>query len=1499
MRKASFLKLMLVFTLLLGIASLFDMESIGAKTARTAIIEDITGTVYVKKAGGTKSYRAYTNMALNYGDHITTEDHSSVVLTVVDRDDEITIGPNTELFISELKEDQKGNKKSKFKAWAGSIWAKASTLFSSEDEFEIATPTAIMGVRGTNFFVGIDPHTGDTRLFVSAGIVQAIKGGAAKRDASHDGQDESQEGAAFYPSMEAYLYSDIGEDGLPPLGSFVDILDLMDSVDESLIEAIIRNKQQIEKENEEFILSLMSGKTAFLPNYSYSDDELDRIGSNLDKLIDSIIGHAVNRGVISEEDVEELFRSTGAALPDIDYTNPPSLDLSEEEKAQQERTRRLQEERDQERQRKQEELLKRQKEQQELQERLIEQRARQEADNQAAMEERKRQAEERYKQKLLEEQRRAFDESKTQREQEREQQEQRRQDRMAPPSEQEPSQSGPTSGGGGSGGGSTPPALDVTALYELLEQVAHIESTFYTSESFSHFEEMRQYAHSMTEDAKTQQDINEAWEALNNAEGGLVKRHIVSVPQRIVQRYQLGVVQEGDIILPEKVGALMSDRETVYFDVEWTESDMPFDFFEGDHYYTSGIIREYDADLIEYVAEVMLEVYIGDLIEFNGKVSLPNGEVAPDGDLEIILSLLHGSDYEDTTVVIPAGQNAIEFSQVLAACTGSCPAVDHLRYKIPSEGHADVDYVMKGHLAPDGSTSYTKQPLSFANTLLDLQNINLEIIKGQVISGEIRFDLPVPEDVYIDIRAEFIDFWDEPFSKQIVIPADEDMGQYSIRVVPNNNYEVKASIGIDYLYEESLPSHTVNISSNDLNDINFPSTQQIDNLSIQVEGTEIKLQWDDPEIGGDGLEPTFLVNGYAANYDWTTDSSIRINEYYNHYEEVFEQIKPYSSYLIQVVLQDDLETIIKHSIAIVMTEEEEVDIEDLQFLLYLSYAIPSYVYTSESFSDLHYQIIEAHNMLGDEFKTQADVDLAYINLTLALENLEQKNGQQWINDIMDMAYHHSDENRPILIKKDAAELELPTTATAIMFNGDRQVVSVEWDDLSLGDIDTGEPGMHDITGYVAYTHEAFNVKLKVAETSEISGKIQLPDGIVAPAGGLHFVITAENDEDMPEYRDKYVTEITMAGGENTADYTIVVANIDNEDVPYVISYELLTPNVENIVNKGFYHSDETVPFRSEADQVVCKCLNDLTGIDMEVLTGTTISGKIILSEPAPVSGQFYSVTAAVYNDYDHDFTYTFEIAGLETTTDYSVVVPTGYSYDLIYGTYIPDETSYYYYDDGISINHGASSNKTRINTNDGNAENIDLKFLAPFVDFAAFELNDAIYLTWSLPDIADEDDNITIYLHGYGSEYIVEDVNGTSYVINKQYDEKLGWDIDDLKPETAYVVNLNYRSANYDYEVTHQSRRVVKTLGGERIDELNIVNVTPNSISVEWGDVPEVGYYKACLLGPETFCVVVGQDMNEHTFTDLLVDQFYGIRIEAWGLEGLLAGATVVEKTQD
>lgn len=382
------ISVIVTITMVLGLLSSLLVHPAQAETIRTAQIEKVIGIVHIQEAGGVKAYRAYNGMVLQHGDHIKTEANSSIVFKVSDRGDEITIDEKSELYISDLR-NESGNMKTKFYIWSGSMWIKASTLVNSEDEFEIETPTAFMGVRGTTLLVGVDPETGESKFYIASGQGEVNK----------KGDEASGSGTTLNPNEQLRLDEDTDSEDYDDYTSVADLDDLINNTSNAIIEAIIASKAEIDKENEEYIAILQKEQDA--TGNTTQQEVIDRINQNLNNLVGNIVKNAISQNKVDEEEIKAFIERINQQLDKkLDLNNVKAQELSEQEKAKQARIKLLEEERKkkQEAEKLKQEELKKQHEA--LQEKLKAQLEKQKAAKEKAEEAAKKKAAEEYAKKL-------------------------------------------------------------------------------------------------------------------------------------------------------------------------------------------------------------------------------------------------------------------------------------------------------------------------------------------------------------------------------------------------------------------------------------------------------------------------------------------------------------------------------------------------------------------------------------------------------------------------------------------------------------------------------------------------------------------------------------------------------------------------------------------------------------------------------------------------------------------------------------------------------------------------------------------------------------------------------------------------------------------------------------------------------------------------------------------------------------------------------------------
>jgi hypothetical protein len=345
MNKRLFMAMFLCFTLIFSLLSAVLVKPVEGKTSRVAVISSLGGDVTVKKGGGSKSYDSYEGMSLNQGDTLFTSSGASVTLNLSNGDSEISLGENSEFNISDLAGSGSG-KISKLKMWAGSMWVKVKSLAGSNDQFEVETPTAVMGVRGTQFFVGVDPSSGKSKLAVGAGVVAAT---VSAPSAGQGGNPSSASGIAPPPPEEdvtevvVYMTQQLTVDSREESKNLsvniepLDIEAIVKQASPNVIQAIVQNKESIDKENAEFIAraknDLENGKIFTNANSTFvvkSIEELNKVIVNLNNLVGNIAKTAVDTNKVDKATMDKTIEDANKNIKDsnqkLDLNNVKPFD---------------------------------------------------------------------------------------------------------------------------------------------------------------------------------------------------------------------------------------------------------------------------------------------------------------------------------------------------------------------------------------------------------------------------------------------------------------------------------------------------------------------------------------------------------------------------------------------------------------------------------------------------------------------------------------------------------------------------------------------------------------------------------------------------------------------------------------------------------------------------------------------------------------------------------------------------------------------------------------------------------------------------------------------------------------------------------------------------------------------------------------------------------------------------------------------------------------------
>ncbi|WP_411552866.1 stalk domain-containing protein [Paenibacillus lautus] len=388
-------------------------------TPRRMQIVEITGSAKIRY-GGYAQVDAYKGMMLGEDDEIVTGSGTGgAKLRILDTEDVITLGNDTTLVAEQLRKVGISNV-TRLNLEAGQAYYDVTDLTRSTDRFDVRTGYADNSVQGTHFIITVNPLTAMTNVVTASGKVSS-----SMVPRGTEGSLLPSGTVTISPTQQITLGG--SQEGRPPV-QFIDIEDLIGNASSEIIAQLIKNKNDIDRENEEFLekkrQELQSGQSGTGDLNMKSPDDLSKVADNLDNLIGNIMKDALDKKKASKEEIDQLIKEANqdsgkkfdlGQVKDLD--KQAGLDPA------------LEQVRLEAQKRKQEEVQKKQDQQQnqldQLQERLgdmlakfEQQKKQQDEANRKAQEEMKKKAEEQLLQSLSAEEKARFLQGKKEAEQE-------------------------------------------------------------------------------------------------------------------------------------------------------------------------------------------------------------------------------------------------------------------------------------------------------------------------------------------------------------------------------------------------------------------------------------------------------------------------------------------------------------------------------------------------------------------------------------------------------------------------------------------------------------------------------------------------------------------------------------------------------------------------------------------------------------------------------------------------------------------------------------------------------------------------------------------------------------------------------------------------------------------------------------------------------------------------------------------------------------------------
>lgn len=169
MKKIAFLGFAL--TIMMSLVLSLD---VGAQNEISGTMMVVKGEVKITNSKTGKTDAAKVGSKVHSGDTIASGADSRAKIVMSDKN-VINISPDSKITIAKYENDPKKDSRNvELKVDYGKVRASVEQKYDGEkNKFNIRTPTAVAGVRGTDFVTGFNPRTQQTRIITFTGVVAA------------------------------------------------------------------------------------------------------------------------------------------------------------------------------------------------------------------------------------------------------------------------------------------------------------------------------------------------------------------------------------------------------------------------------------------------------------------------------------------------------------------------------------------------------------------------------------------------------------------------------------------------------------------------------------------------------------------------------------------------------------------------------------------------------------------------------------------------------------------------------------------------------------------------------------------------------------------------------------------------------------------------------------------------------------------------------------------------------------------------------------------------------------------------------------------------------------------------------------------------------------------------------------------------------------------------------------------------------------------------------
>lgn len=222
----------------------------------------------------------------------------------------------------------------------------------------------------------------------------------------------------------------------------------------------------------------------------------------------------------------------------------------------------------------------------------------------------------------------------------------------------------------------------------------------------------------------------------------------------------------------------------------------------------------------------------------------------------------------------------------------------------------------------------------------------------------------------------------------------------------------------------------------------------------------------------------------------------------------------------------------------------------------------------------------------------------------------------------------------------------------------------------------------------------------------VEGVISLPDGMVAPAGGISLKVTLQSEKNSTS------EEIVISEGENSVFYSILNLNVGGE---YIVKCELLTP-IEGINDVSYYTGENNEPFEQFAEKLYQP--NNYLDVNIKFVEINKVKGTLLI--PDDYNGFTkvlkFKIFAFDKNSDDSNSTSNYAECNIEPgerSASFEIIVPKSIDEVVLYCRYLdnPKNDIPVFFDGYLGSDKIEIDERDAIIINPGqpNSQNIEIK----------------------------------------------------------------------------------------------------------------------------------------------------------------------------------------------